>query len=92
MKMFSRLFVGIRNMRDDTAPDPIPLGFATPYEENVAGRKRQETVNNWASRQVLNPEKTAYVRMPGATLLMDNIPASGFKMPARQFTVTESCQ
>jgi hypothetical protein len=42
LKIFSKLYVGIKHNAGEA-----PLGFATPYEDNAAGRKRQETVKNW---------------------------------------------
>lgn len=44
LKIFSKIFVGTK----DQGQGEPPLGFATPYEDNAAGRKRQETVRTWA--------------------------------------------
>jgi hypothetical protein len=73
MKVFSRLYVGLQAPRDG-----VPLGFATPYEENAAGRKRQETVNNWASPFIAKDGK--YVREEPITKIIENDPAPGFKI------------
>lgn len=43
LKVYSELYVGLR----DQGKDQCQLGFATPYETNAAGRKRQETVDRW---------------------------------------------
>ena len=77
MKVFSKLYVGyqrqaIRHWNEatkkwDTAACDVPLGFATPYEDNAAGRKRQQTVNGWAGKD----------QVP---TIIDNEPAEGFKI------------
>lgn len=43
LKVYSELYIGLR----DQGKDQCQLGFATPYETNAAGRKRQETVDKW---------------------------------------------
>lgn len=43
LKVFSKLYVGFRNQHTG-----VRLGFATPYEDNAAGKKRQQTVDTWA--------------------------------------------
>jgi len=59
MKYFPEYFVGVQNRREgwdysawlenrQAAEITVPLGFATPYEDNAAGRKREETVRSWA--------------------------------------------
>ena len=63
MKVFSQLYVGVRKAASGT-----PLGFATPFEDNTAGRKRQETVRNWVGGT--EPD-IAY---------KNNVPAPGFKI------------
>lgn len=64
MKVFSKLYVG---MQTRGGSDRIPLGFATPHEENAAGRKRQETVDRWCGDD-------------GEKKIIDNIPREGFKI------------
>lgn len=63
IKIFNELYIGF-NIRSRTEIEkdkdengnfkykrfPYNLGFITPYEDNAAGRKRQETVNSWASK------------------------------------------
>lgn len=66
MKVFSWLYAKKR------APIHISyessaLGFATPHEDNAAGRKRQETVDSWAG-----------AGQP--VIMIDNVPRSGFKI------------
>src|SRR5277367_6289980 len=66
MKVFSQLYVGLR----DQGKDAVDLGFATPYEDNAAGRKRQGTVDTWCS---------GYQKKPN-TKLFDNVPRTGFRI------------
>lgn len=69
MKVFSRLYVGYQ----EQGKGQVPLGFATPYEENAAGRKRQETVDNWS--------KGWHEKKPKiAPKIIDNELATGFKI------------
>lgn len=65
IKVFSKLFVGISGRLNSAG---IPLGFMTPYEDNYAGRKRQESVHNWLGGPV---EKRV-------TKIIDNTPREGF--------------
>ena len=86
MKVFSKLFVGIKN----NVGDYVPLAFATPYEENAAGKKRQETVMSWLGGEYVNVvENGQYVYENGHpkrkkvernTKIFDNVPRSGFKI------------
>lgn len=46
MEIFDKSYVGINLNREDITT--APLAFLTPYEDNAAGRKRQESVNQWA--------------------------------------------
>jgi hypothetical protein len=59
MKVFSKLYVGFRQQMASYDYDSktgqlsnvvyaVPLGFATPHEDNAQGRKRQTTVDSWA--------------------------------------------
>lgn len=75
MKVFSRLYLGLK---DQGVGEP-QLGFATPYEENAAGRKRQETVDRWAGGY---GEWVNGKHVPGVpkTNVMDNEPRGGFKI------------
>lgn len=87
MKVFSKLFVGIKKAHNDNPP----LAFATPYEENAAGKKRQETVISWlGGRHVPIVENGNYVfdsygrqkykDVDHNTKIFDNVPRSGFKI------------
>jgi hypothetical protein len=81
LKIFSQLFVGVK-------PIPVnggtPLAFATPYEDNAAGRKRQDTVKGWVgdteyvydpvTRKGSNRKYTPDIRM------LENVPRAGFKV------------
>lgn len=66
IKVFSELFVGLRN---DTA-DGVPLGFAAPYEDNAACKKRQDTIKSWATRY----------NKPSEFKVVSNEPREGFKI------------
>lgn len=70
MKVFSQLYVGVKSQRRGNEEEK--LGFATPYEDNAAGRKRQETVDTWCRGYDHNkaPE----------TKKVDNVPRAGFKI------------
>jgi len=69
MKVFSKLYVGYK--KQDKGQ--VDLGFATPYEDNAAGRRRQETVNSWAlGWHNKKPEREATI--------IDNDLAEGFKI------------
>ncbi len=50
VRHFSQLYVGMRKINEYTNPgvNSYILGFLTPYEENQAGRKRKESVDQWA--------------------------------------------
>ena len=80
MKVFSQLFVGISGSE---TPDSIPLAFATPYEDNAAGRKRQETVTKWLAAQgywVQNDGEYNRVGKSSTTRVVENVPRPGFKI------------
>ena len=64
IKIFNQLYVGFQERQrvdviDEEKPRtkenfnrvPYALGFITPYEDNAAGRKRQETVDRWAKER-----------------------------------------
>lgn len=80
LKIFSQLYVGIKPTYG-TNPGS-PLGFATPYEDNAAGRKRQETVKNWVGHyeyewvdgKQIKKEYTPNLK------IVDNVPLEGFKI------------
>lgn len=87
MKVFSKLFVGIKKAYGDNPP----LAFATPYEENAAGKKRQDTVVSWLGGEYENViENGQYVydennrpkrvKVERNTKILDNTPRSGFKI------------
>lgn len=68
IKVFSELFVGVQS----ASKNEIPLGFATPYENNAAGRKRQETVKNW----VFGGRK----EIESQLRILKNVPRAGFRI------------
>lgn len=66
IKVFSELFVGLRQ----DACDAVPLGFAAPYENNAACKKRQDTIKSWSKRY----------NKPGEFKVVSNEPREGFKI------------
>lgn len=75
MKVFSKLYVGVR-----AASTGVPLGFATPYEENAAGRKRQETVNSWLGEYSYDYRNSVRVKNKVNKQIIENVPMPGFKI------------
>ena len=81
MKIFEKNFVGIttKERRDDVTMGP--LAFLVPYENNAAGRKREETVKRWLYGygfvSGLTCEEDA---KEGHTMVIDNVPARGFQI------------
>lgn len=64
IKVFSNLYVG---QRPSCTEKSVPLGFAAPYENNAACKKRQQTIQNWAGA--------------GAVFkVIENVPREGFKI------------
>jgi hypothetical protein len=51
MKIFDNSYVGVRHSDTNDLGGTNSLAFLTPYEDNAAGRKREETVVNWTSGQ-----------------------------------------
>ena len=89
LKIFSQLYVGFKSQGDGC----VPLGFATPFENNAAFRKRKETVDKWSAwtEYVRDPEsKFGYkldengrhviVNHDALTKVIDNAPREGFKI------------
>ena len=86
MKVFSQLYVGYKHQilssegydyKTHEYKNPVygvPLGFATPYEDNAAGRKRQSTVDNWATPY--SHDKTPKLEAK----IIDNELLEGFKI------------
>jgi len=70
LKCFSQLFVGRRSSGSDDV-----LAFATPYETNAQGLKRQETVKSWMRCYDENSEQ--YKKRVS---IVDNVPRTGFKV------------
>ena len=80
LKIYSQLYVGIREPDTD---GEIPLAFATPYEDNAAGKKRQATVDTWAApehRELTEDRGWVYTRGKPKTKLIENTPRSGFRI------------
>lgn len=67
IKVFSKQFVGISTRKSE---EGIPLAFMTPYEDNSAGRKRQETVHRWLGGNVSSR----------VTKIFENTPREGFRL------------
>lgn len=89
LKIFSQLYVGFKTQGEGN----VDLGFATPFENNAAFRKRKETVDKWStwSEYVLDPnskfgykldENGQYVIVNHAsrTKVINNVPREGFKI------------
>lgn len=77
IKVFSQLYVGTKSPIGDT---PV-LGFATPYETNAAGKKRQATVENWAGGHgTWNGKTHSYEYDTPNITIVDNTPRPGFKI------------
>ena len=62
IKVFSQLYVGYHSQTNSA-----PLGFATPYEDNAAGKKRMATVDEWREKKI-KPN------------ILDNVPRGPFKI------------
>jgi hypothetical protein len=59
MKIFDNSYVGVKQPAGDDPAGTNPLAFLTPYEDNAAGKKREETVVNWtAGRYYYSGSKT----------------------------------
>jgi hypothetical protein len=59
IKIFSQLYVGFNpRVRSGSNDDgtwnvtPVKLAFVTPYEDNVAGKKRMATVDSWSKERI----------------------------------------
>lgn len=76
MKVFSQLFVGLM----EQSKGQCDLGFATPYEDNAAGRKRQETVKGWRTGAYWDHEAKEQKIRHARTKIIDNKPRGGFKI------------
>ena len=76
MKVFSQLFVGIQTQSKKEVG--VPLGFATPYEDNTQGRKRQETVKSWCGGYDYSSGWAK--KIEAMTKIVENTPRSGFKI------------
>lgn len=75
MKVFSQLYVGLKKQAGE-----VPLGFATPLEDNAQGRKRQDTVNSWAKDYGSYVDgKLTYPHFLGIKTV-DNVPVPNFKI------------
>ena len=101
IKIFNQLYVGFQERQrvdviDEEKPRseenynrvPYALGFITPYEDNAAGRKRQETVDRWSKERDYTGSwvdgkwvREEIVKKPElATRIMPNDQVSGFKL------------
>lgn len=47
LKFFDKLYVGFQKDRYIRGENHRILGFATPYEDTAAGKKRRDSVDNW---------------------------------------------
>jgi len=72
IKFYEKFYYGYR----PNGNDRLPLGFATPYEDNAAFRKRQKTVDEWVSgRWGRNQEPLGKTGM-----IFENVPMKGFSV------------
>lgn len=69
IKIPEKHYVGLRTQSDSK----LPLAFATPYEDNAAFRKRQETVDRWTKDTYRNQK-----HLP--TRIVDNELVEGFRI------------
>lgn len=76
LKIFSKLYVGVKPKKTDRAP----LAFATPYETTSAGEKRQGTVQNWTRESTYGYKTKTYTHAEPDLRIVENIPRSGFKI------------
>jgi hypothetical protein len=80
IKIFSQLYVGVK--KPNSLID-IPLAFATPYETNAAGLKRQSSVMRWLGGEYdyayENGQRTA-VKASRDIRIVDNTLRTGFKI------------
>lgn len=81
LKIFSQLFVGVKPVHQAGS---TPLAFATPYEDNAAGRKRQDTVKKWVgdTEYIWDPEtrKSTTRKYEPDLRMVPNVPRAGFKV------------
>lgn len=87
IKVFSKLYVGLKKQGKTGEEENPNLGFLTPYEENAAGRKRIETVDSWSRprdeyqwdenlcKQILVKKGQ---QIPAQ--ILDNVPLEGFEI------------
>lgn len=68
IKIFPQLYVGLK----DQSQTSSPLGFAAPYENNAASRKRQETIDGWCGVRYGKPNPHAKI--------IDNALVDGFEV------------
>lgn len=88
IKVFSKVYVGLKEQHHREGEEAPPfLGFLTPYEENSAGRKRIETVTNWAQphdQYRYDPvKKEQYLFKKAEQIpprILDNEPLEGFEI------------
>ncbi len=74
IKIPKTVYVGFQGRRTQ---DEVPLGFMTPYEDNAAGQKRRDSVDNWAKGHSYYggaSQKTFN------SVIMENEPMIGFKI------------
>ena len=75
MKIFDKNYVGVNHKREDITV--APLAFLTPYEDNAAGKKRQESVDQWLSGRYWEKEDDS--AQPDVRIL-PNKPQTGFRV------------
>lgn len=75
IKIHDKLYVGFQ--RNASATGAMPVGWFTPYDDNKAGQKRRDAIDNWSTyhnngQKPLNP------------ILLDNKAMIGFRISQRQ--------
>lgn len=73
LKVFKKNYVGI-NYGRKCPESGLPLAFLAPYEDNAAGRKRQDTVDQWTKGWYGNSNAK------NTTRIEDNVGQIGFKI------------
>jgi len=76
LKIYSKLYVGVKPQ----GTDKVPLAFATPYTEDAAGRKRQDTVKNWVGTSTYDYETRKDVPFDPDLRVIENVALPGFKI------------
>ncbi len=80
LKIYSKLFVGIKPEDSKAKDKGVPLGFATPYTEDAAGLKRQSTVKNWVGSSRYDYATRKSIPYEPDLRVLENKPRTGWKI------------